>query len=105
MHGDVHRLTSVNFMMTDAEYDAKLGIATIKNRWGHNNRNQCTTLGLNSDLSFTSQNLYMPWIGIKAVWYNPNTWFWYDHEYISAYTKYKYDFMRKSGIKQFGSGQ
>lgn len=96
-----HRISSVNFFMATDYYDAKIGFGKVVDPHGYNKVNKCRTYGVNTDISFTDNKIYFPWIGLHLFLYNWNNWYGFNYPYATPYLKYKYDLMQTSGIKNF----
>lgn len=94
----IHRHSTLDFMIETENVDIKAGFGTAFNPWGYGNRNRCKVNGFNTDISYTNNEYTKPWIGLKGFFYKRRKWRWHDAPYITLYSKYKYDFGR-SGLK------
>ncbi len=95
-----HRISTLNLMLEGKNFDAKLGIGLVRNKWGYGKNNRCRALGTNMDISITADQLYAPWLGFRKFDYESAGWAWFGRPYSEAYVKYKYDVLGTSGLKQ-----
>lgn len=100
-HDRIHNISAVSFMMETDYYDAKIGFGAVVDKHGYNHIVHCWAPGLYTDISFTDNEMYFPWIGMKGFWYNWNKFEGFEYPYITPYLKYKYDLFQRSGIKNF----
>ena len=95
----VHRIKFLAIMAESNYYDLKCGLGQARNKWGSGGNNRCRVHGIYYDMSFTSPDPNMPWIGIKRFNYPAEAWAWFWRPYNTLYAKYKLDFYGTSGIK------
>ncbi|HNF69271.1 MAG TPA: hypothetical protein PLL28_07825 [Chitinophagales bacterium] len=96
-----HHIRSINFMMETDYYDAKVGLGYVVDKHGYNHIVHCWAPGFYTDISFTNNEVYFPWIGMQGFWYNWSYFEGFEYPYVTPYVKYKYDFLQQSGIKNF----
>ncbi|MFI5171723.1 MAG: hypothetical protein ACHQFW_04995 [Chitinophagales bacterium] len=96
-----HTITAINFLTESDYYDIKLGFGNVVDRHGYNKIVHCRAAGFYTDISFTDNEIYFPWIGMKGFWYNWNKFEGFEYPYITPFIKYKYDVFQQSGIKNY----
>lgn len=100
-HDRLHHIGAISFMAESDYYDIKVGFGKVVDRHGYNHIVHCRAYGMYTDVSVTDDRTYIPWVGLKGFWYDWKSFEGFEYPYITPYVKYKYDFLQRSGIKNF----
>jgi len=85
-----HCILSGNLLIKSNYVQVKFGLGDVWYRWGYENKNRCSTTGVNFDVAVSTKSNFTPWIGYKKFMYSDPRWFWRDTAYKTGYVKYSY---------------
>jgi len=88
---ELHRQTTLNFLLENKYFDIKLGPARMRNNWGYNKNNRCIIYGFTSDISLKYPNTYSPKIGYRNFIYRKHDWAWFHMNYHTVYLGVEYN--------------